>query len=468
MKRKNIPIVDANNYTDPFNTICDLKWNYPIFHMERGEFRSCCRTPSKPVSDTMIDELGTDAFLNNPNMLQSRLDLVKGRRHDDCKSCWGLEDAGMSSPRHEPNKFWHQLQKSDIIARNERYTDEILRLEMSKIDSASHSALKSYLPYMLEVSLGNTCDMKCMYCNHVYSTQWATERIKYGEITQQQYDREFPKASPKFEEFYWKWFETVKLHLGRIGAIGGEPLIMPDFYKFIEKSIEALEPIKHIRKSKMTFWIVTNLNTPPAYMDKFLEYLPKLTEHFHLEILGSMEAVGNRAEYIRNGLSWDRFVQNLDKVLGSKYNFDFGFISSVNALSIATTLDFVKFTEDLYEKYNRPVALKQAVVNYPSHQSPFILTPDFAKYLDEAINYMQERSVIMPEVPDFYGRWDQYIIFLQNLANSIRHSKQDRTMDRKKFVTWFNQFDERRKLNFLETFPEYKDFYNYSKLLINL
>ena len=463
MKQKMIPIVDSNNLTDPFNTICDLKWNYPIFHMERGEFRSCCRTPSRPISDSLIDELGTNAFLNNPQMLQSRLDLVQGKRNEDCKSCWGLEDTGMSSPRHDPDKFWYQLQKSKVVSPNQSYSDDVLRLEMSKINSVNHTGLQSHYPYMLEVSLGNTCDMKCMYCNHIYSTQWATERIKYGEITQEQYDREFPKASDKFDEYYWKWFDTVKLHLGRIGAIGGEPLIMPEFYKFIEKSIAAIEPIKDYRNKKMTFWIVTNLNTPPNYINKFLEYLPKLTEHFDVEILGSMEAVGKRAEYIRNGLDWERFTTNLDKILGSKYNFEFGFISSVNALSIATTIDFIKFTEELYQKYNRPVALKQAVVNYPSHQSPFILTTDFAKYIDDTVAYMQQRADVMPDVSDFYGRWDQYILFLQNLANSIRNNKQERISDRKKFVSWFNTFDERRKLNFLETFPEYANFYNFCK-----
>lgn len=465
MTQKIIPIVDNNNYTDPLNTICDLKWNYPIFHMERGEFRSCCRTPSKPITDNMFDKLGVDAFLNNAQMLQSRLDLVQGRRHDDCRSCWGLEDTGMVSPRQGYEHFWSHLQKKRQIEHDKQYSEENLKIELSKINDKDHPALKSYFPYMLEVSLGNTCDMKCMYCNHIYSTQWATERIKYGEITQEQYDKEFPKASSQFEDYYWQWFDTVKLHLGRIGAIGGEPLIMPEFYTFIEKSIAAIESVKYKRKSKMSFWIVTNLNTPANYMTKFLEYLPKLTEHFNVEILGSMEAVGSRAEYIRNGLDWNRFENNLDRILSSNCKFDFGFISSINALSIASTIDFIKFTEELYQKYNRPVALKQAVVNYPTHQSPFILTPDFATYIDNTIDYMKTKVDSMPIVPDYYGRWDQYIIFLENLSNSIKNNSTNKNQDRKLFVSWFEQFDQRRKLNLLDTFPEYKEFHKFCKNL---
>lgn len=464
MRKKSIAVVDGNK-TDPMNTICDLKWNYPIFNFARGEFRSCCRTPSKLVDEQMLDSLGTDAFLNNEQMLQSRLDLINGVRHEDCRSCWVLEDAGMSSPRHDPDKFFYQLQKTNPDLYSQEYSEETLRVEMSKITSLSDPVLQSRYPYMLEVSLGNTCDMKCMYCSHHYSTQWAAERIKYKEITQEQYDREFPKATDKFEEYYWKWFDDVKLHLGRVGAIGGEPLIMPDFYRFVEKTIAAIEPIAHHRKNKMTFWIVTNLNTPPNYMNKFLEYLPRLSENFNVEILVSMEAIGKRAEYIRNGLDWQRFTTNLDKILSSNCKFDFGVISSINALSIASTLEFIQFLENLYHQYKRPVAIKQAVVNFPSHQSPLVLTPDFCEFLDKTIAYMEQKVDVMPYVPDFFGRWDQYIIFLKNLSESIRNNTQDRTQDKIIFANWFDEFDQRRNLNLLDTFPEYKDFYEMCKKL---
>ena len=36
---------------------------------------------------------------------------------------------------------------------------------------------------------------------------------------------------------------------------------------------------------------------------------------------------------------------------------------------------------------------------------------------------------------------------------------------RASFYKWFKQYDERRKVNFLETFPEYKEFYNMCKEL---
>ena len=57
--------------SNPLDKICDLKWNYPIFGMDRGEFRSCCRTPTNLVTENDIQEFGIDAFLNSPKHCNS-------------------------------------------------------------------------------------------------------------------------------------------------------------------------------------------------------------------------------------------------------------------------------------------------------------------------------------------------------------------------------------------------------------
>jgi len=447
----------------PLDTVCDLKWNYPIFNMDRGEFRSCCRTPSTRVSESELQTHGIDAFLNSPKMIQSRLDLVQGIQNSDCKTCWQIEDSGMTSPRQGGEQFWRHLKIRKHVD-DINYTDQAL---LDKLETIEYHdpALRSHNPYMLEISLGNTCDMKCMYCNHHYSTQWAVEEIKLGRITQIQYDREFPKAPASFDSKFWEWFNEVGVHnCSRIGIIGGEPLIMPEFYNFVDKLLEAKQNAPDSKKASL--WIVTNMNTPPNYLEKFLNYLPKISDTFDVEILVSLESISGKAEYIRNGLDWEKFTTNLDKVLSNKdLKFNFGFIPSLNALSVTSLTEFVKFTEALYHKHGRPVAIKQSVVNFPSHQSPFILTPDFAKYVDECIEYMLTRVDDMPIVPDYYGRWDTFIEFIRKLSDSLKDNSIDRTEQRQIFGRWFDDFDQRRKMSLLETFPEFTDFYNLCKSL---
>jgi hypothetical protein len=155
-------------------------------------------------------------------------------------------------------------------------------------------------------------------------------------------------------------------------------------------------------------------------------------------------------------------MANLDKILSrNDLQFNFGFIISTNILSIANFKDFITFTEDIYHKYNRPVALKHNVVTFPEWHSPFLLTPDFADHIDYCVEYMKFKEPSMPIIEhDYYGRWDQYIIFLENLSKSIKENTDDKIELRKKFFKWHSTYDERRNQNMYEVFPEYKEFFD--------
>jgi hypothetical protein len=179
-----------------------------------------------------------------------------------------------------------------------------------------------------------------------------------------------------------------------------------------------------------------------------------------------MESLGDRAEYIRNGINWDRFTSNVDELFSRKdIKFNTGFLMTVSALSIATTKNFVQFATELSKKHDRPVHLKQNIINYPKWQSPMILTPDFAKYVDDAIEYMEQHVDTMPITDDFSGRYDQYIIFLKSLSNSIRNNTSSSIQERINFINWFNRYDKIRSLDLKKTFPEYVTFWNNCELL---
>jgi len=464
MRIKTIPIVNIDKTTNPVNTICDLKWTYPLFNFGRGEYRTCCRSPGNMVTDKELDDLGVNAFINHPREIQQRLDLIKGKRIDDCQSCWNLEDRGLSSPR-EPKRFHYFMRRNGHIDQTLEYDPEKVPETLTSINDINHPSLVSKSPYMVELILGNTCDMKCMYCSHHYSSQWATERIKYGEITQEQYDIEFPKPSDKFTETFWKWFnETGRYGMYRLGIIGGEPLITPELYPMLEKLIASMEKIEHTRKTKPNLYIVTNMNTPDSYSEKFYDFLPKLSTLFDVEIMISMESTGERAEYIRNGLNWNTFDKNVNRLLShTELNFDVSFMASLNVLCISGLKDFVEYVTQLYYRHRRPIGLRQNIINFPDWQTPSILTPNFANYIDAAIDYMNEHVHNMPHSKMNHSAYDDYITFLTNIRDGIRNSTNEPIALRKKFAEWFNTYDERRKLSLLKIFPEYREFYEMCK-----
>src|ERR1035437_143326 len=179
------------------NSICHLRWGYPNISLTRGEVRTCCKTPFQSVSDRDIDQQGIALFLNSDYQKIRRLEMLQGTQHSDCKSCWAIEDHGATSLRgNSPNGFIDFANSHFMF---EEFTNASL-LGASSESNLNSKILESKTPFMLEVSLGNTCDMKCMYCNHVYSSQWSTESLKNNSINIDEYRNVQSKPNPKFVE----------------------------------------------------------------------------------------------------------------------------------------------------------------------------------------------------------------------------------------------------------------------------
>lgn len=441
-------------------SLCHMRWGYPNISLTRSEIRTCCKTPFQTVNQTEIKEQGIELFLNNPYQIERRYEMFKGIRHHSCNQCWQVEDQGATSLRVDHMGFVNFANKNNLF--NE-FPEKNLQ-EIAEAVSIDSKILRSDNPFMLEVSLGNNCDLKCMYCNHVYSSQWATESLKNFNISQEIYDSVSSKPNQEFIDLFWKWVDTkAKFSLERIGIIGGEPLITPECYSFIDRLLDVYKDVEH---DSTTIWIVTNLNTPKIYLDRFLNYLPKLNTKFKLEILISMESVENQAEYIRNGLDWKRFESNVYKLFEYTKNNNrvtLGFLPSITALSIPRYKKFLQWVYKVCIDTKKPAMLKQNIVTWPNCHTPFILPNNFSEYLTEAIEWLSTVNNELPAFEDHWGRWDSYVSFLINLRDSIKNNIKDQTELKKQFYDWFNKFDNLRQINFTETFPELKEFYESCK-----
>jgi hypothetical protein len=173
-----------------------------------------------------------------------------------------------------------------------------------------------------------------------------------------------------------------------------------------------------------------------------------------------MEALYEQAEYIRNGLNWERFESNVNKLFSSNANIELAFLPSINVMSIPRLPKFLKWVYDLSKKHDKAVMLKQNIVTYPEVHSPFILPNDMADYIDPAIEWMKNIETEMPDVSDKFGTWVGYTEFLCKLRDGIKYNDVDNTGIRRAFVNWFDDFDRKRNLNFVNTFPELANFYN--------
>tara|TARA_R110002049_G_scaffold152839_5_gene316995 strand:+ start:272 stop:1642 length:1371 start_codon:yes stop_codon:yes gene_type:complete len=444
-------------------TACRLLWNYPVLNFTTNQIRLCCRTPGKDISNDLIDNLGTNVILNTDDLKQRRLDMLQGIKHPDCNVCWTLEDTGAQSQRLGLEDFRNFIKEKYDIETDEKANELI---ENADINSP---LLESKDPYMLEVSLGNLCDLKCVYCNQDYSSQWAAELIRFGELDKDEYESKAKGSSKELEDIFWKWFYQVGRHsLDRIGIIGGEPLINDRFYPFIDRIIEAYKDLEESgqKKKKVHMWIVTNLNAPETYMKKFEEKLDYLSDYFFVEVHASMESLNEKSEFIRNGVKWDRFNSNVERLLSVKRkNFEFGFQMAINSLSVTSMTDFLKYAYSLHKKFDSSITLKQNVVGYPSWLSPMILPAQYAKHLDQAADFVESVQDEMPPITDDFGTWKRYSAFLREVSISMKSNNEKKKVEFTNFYSNIQKLSSRRKLKFHEIFPEMKPFLLFCKVV---
>lgn len=133
-------------------------------------------------------------------------------------------------------------------------------------------------------------------------------------------------------------------------------------------------------------------------------------------------------------------------------------MSTYNALSVTSYLDFLKDWTSLRNDHNRRnLSLDISYLRWPHHQNIFVLDQSFIKYLDNQLAYMKSSDFFEHEIHRFERI---YMIFKD-------HIKKDQYVEQnqKDFASFVEEHDKRRGTNFQNTFPEMNDFLQKCKML---
>lgn len=439
---------------DPEKTICKWRWSYPVVHISRGEIRTCDKPINIQLTEKDFQELGTDAFINNPYLIERRWEKLKGYRHSDCFTCIKLEDRGIQSTRtgKEPFMAWMR----DTVGRTESF-EELTQNIPSEILRADH-------PDILEISLSNLCNLKCIYCSSTFSTAWEDEDIKLGKLKEEARETKKYSTPPSMEKYFWEWFHKIGPSLKRIIFIGGEPLFNEKLYEYLDKMYDLYEVTNP--NDKLWINIISNFSVPEPYFNRLIERIPKLTQKFNLHIEASGEAVGEKLEYIREGLNWKTYTRNIEKLLtfnqpGSGVYF--GFQLAVNALAITSIKQLFEYAFDLQKRFGCAVDFKQNIVVSPEHLSPYILTKEFVPYLDETIEFVETHLANPQRNTADFGymlssqRWSEILPFLRSIRSGIETTTNVDHL-RTNFAKFVRKNGRIRNKDFLKIFPEYESF----------
>lgn len=447
-------IIILKNKRDLINKVspsfCTAKWLQTTLYLQNGYNHSCHHpAPHKiPIEEILEDPA---ALHNSKFKKHQRSLMLQGIRPEECDYCWNIEDLNKDyfSDRH--------YKSSDTWAWD--------RFEEVSKSNPTENIFPSYL----EVSFSNACNFKCVYCSPEISSQWLDEIQRFGPypISKSSHDLNWLKQVERYPykhsddnpyvNAFWEWFPTAIKHLKVFRITGGEPLMSKDVWK-------VLDYIKVNPQPSLELAINTNLCVEDKLISKFISAVNELQNSVKkIEIYTSLESTGDQAEYARYGLDYNKWLENVNKVL-TETILNVNIMTTINVLSLPTFNNFIEVIMQLRTKYNTDFAYNRIPlsVNYlrwPPHLSVKILDQsDREKYSKEIKKYCE--SWLKYFSPEKYARlyleeWDQIQRFCDYLIQDEKLVK-----EKQDFITFVNELDNRRNTNFSNTFPEYNKLLN--------
>lgn len=289
--------------------------------VDRGNTTVCCRS-TRPIAP--IKEL-TD-FRSDSRYTAIRDRMVRGELvPEHCSSCYALEALGLPSARQQETVEWAN------------------RLACRTI----HDFQSVSKPCYYEVRPSNRCNLQCRMCSPQNSHLLDREYRVLG-IT----DRNRLPVQK-----FGSGFEIVDFeNLRKLYLAGGEPLVMPETYQFLERCIQ---------EGNTDFEFIINTNGTKVSR-KLLEAL----EHFsNLQFIFSVDAYNELNHYIRWPSDWQTITQNWQCLRDCGHKV---------MLNTTVSVYNVHRLHELYEFVDRffPNTLVHCqIVEAPLHLSPWLF-PD--------------------------------------------------------------------------------------------
>lgn len=441
-------------------SMCTAKWLQATIYLMNGNNHSC--------HHPRVHKIPIDDLLDNPSAIhntkfkkEQRQKMLDQQRPPECQYCWNVEniEKGYTSDR---------VYKSTNTDWSTPYIDRI------KEAGGTGDVNPSYL----EVAFDSTCNFKCMYCTPDISSKWMEEVEALGpypgDHNRMDWIKEagkYPIPNNKFNPYvaaFWKWWPDLVKDLQTFRITGGEPLLSKNTWKTFDYLIE--NPQKHLDLS-----INSNFCVPEQLFDKFMTMLPQICESVdEFSVYTSAEATGAQSNYIRTGMDYDLWLNNVNRFLESTPdNVRLGVMVTFNALSMTTFKDFLNDIYNLRVKYNQHdghnrVTLMINYLRWPEFQNARLLPNDFKqKYINEIKEFVLDHSKGRGEgiAGRFYLEEIDQVNRLEDYLMLEADDEKELNKLRRQFTDFYREFDKRRECNFAETFPEYMEmFEEWSKL----
>ena len=417
-------------------SFCGAKWFNATTWLGSGTTASCHHPPAHEIPLAEVEEDFT-AIHNTKHKKEMRRMMKVGERPAECEYCWKMEDMKKDAV-------------SDRTFKSIIYSDEELQ---RAYDMGHHENvnLKTF-----EIAFDRTCNLACSYCNASFSTTWAKDIKKNGNYTNlvsdgagafqqdgswtQPYNND--EDNPYIQAF-WKWWDNgLSNSLEELRITGGEPLMSANTWKLFDW-FEAQD-------TNMRFAINSNLIAKKDIVDKLISKANHIDD-FHLYT--SCEAVDDQAEYIRDGLNYELWLDNTKRLL-TETNASVHIMMTINSLCLFSITDFLDEVYKLKEitRSNKPT-ISLNLLRFPSFQSPLALPTHIKDYCYNNLEQWYSENKDNPLWSEGEcASIERLIDYLVTVDAPHRRTSNTITLWRD-FKTFYVQYDVRRNKS-LYVFPK--------------
>jgi len=424
-------------------SFCAAKWYNATIWLGSGQTTSC-HHPLPHAID--VDEIKHNprALHNTQKKKMEREQMQRGERPSGCEYCWKIEDIGRDNI-------------SDRVYKSKIYPIEELNRAF-RTPSRTDFDLRT-----LEIAFDRTCQFACSYCNPAFSSTWVNDIKKHGAYANLVSDGrnhfththdssqlyKFGEINPYVEAFFAWWETDLHKTLQELRITGGEPLMSAETWKLIEwfKTNKG--------KSQTRLAINSNLGTAVD-----IERLLASIDGVDVDLYTSNESISLQAEYIRDGLVWDDWANNVERLLSSGKFRSIHVMCTINALCLDSLDSLLDCIHNWKIEYGRDaISFTLNILRFPSFQSPLVLPNDLREHYKTCLEqwlHQNDGEFLHEHENNHIQRLIDYL----DVVKTPHSNSANITVLQQDFKQFYSQYDQRRNKNFAETFPALADWYD--------
>lgn len=362
---------------------CMIPWIH-LHGWPTGEAFPCCLGEgAHPIGNMKENTL--EEIWNGDAYKQMRLNMLADRPSKECVRCYEQEKHGFASMR---------------INTNRHFAQHISDTETTAADGSFPMKFRYW-----DIRFSNVCNLKCRTCGGIFSSRWYDDETKLNGGKPM---RDRVLYAGRHELDIWEQMEDQIQYLEQIYFAGGEPLIMEEHYRILDKLLET---------GNTNVRLVYNTNlTELRHKSKYaLEYWKKFPK---VSVAASLDAMGPLAELLRSGTNWEKVENNVKMLKQECPHIDFLISPTLSIMNVWQLPEFHRYM--INKGYLRPMDLNVNILQSPDNYRIDILPEELRVEIREMYQKHIEYLEPLDEMKRAANGFKSALQFMDSTDNSHR------------------------------------------------